>query len=405
MTRLIEILISLAIVAVLFVTVGFLLPSSRHIENSVETNRKLTIVYDTISSFRRFDEWNTLALRDPRMDVNLAGPEEGVGARFEYSSDEEEVGEGSWEIIEAVPNKSVTFKITDEKSGKNKITKFILEPTGRNNRNVKITQTYDVDYGMNLLGRYAGMYVSSNFGGDMKVGLSRLTNMLAAVPNYDYAELSKDDPSMAPSITQRPAQTLLVVGAAVERNNDVVQRTMKNNMQWIDKVMKANGLEPAGPVRIITNEFGSENYSFEVAQPVRLAGSGEDGPEAADEATAAESEGDAAAGDEAGTDGEAEVDAVTGTSIIASAKEFPSGGPLDIELQGPVEVVQVEAGPVAMVPFKGHMANLANVRDALRGWAMTRGYQSVDRPYEAWVDGIDAGFTENGEFVVYWAIK
>ena len=403
MTRLIEILISLAIVAVLFVTVGLMLPSSRHFEHSVETNRKLTIVYDTISSLRRFPDWNPLVLRDPRMDINLAGPEEGVGARLEYSSDEDALGEGSWEITEAVPNKSVTYTLEDPQRGKNKVTKFILEPTGRNNRNVKITQTYDVDYGMDLLGRYAGLYVSSNMGGDIKLGLSRLSNMLAAVPNYDYAELSKDDPTMAPSVTQRPAQTLLVVGAAVERNNDVVQRTLKNNLQWIDKVMKANGLEAAGPVRIITNEFGSENYSFEVAQPVRLAGGGEDDPEAADEET--RDEATTEGGDEAGTDGGAEVDAVTGTSIIASAKEFPSGGPLDIELQGPVEVVQVEAGPVAMVPFKGHMANLSNVRDALRGWAMTRGYQSVDRPYEAWVDGIDAGFTENGEFVVYWAIK
>lgn len=397
MTRLIEILISLAIVAVLFVTVGFLLPSSRHIENSVETNRKLTIVYDTISSFRRFDDWNTLALRDPGMDIQLSGPEQGVGAKLSYDSDVKEVGEGSWEIIEAVPNKSVTFRINNDKVGSNKVTKFILEPTGRNNRNVKITQTYDVDYGMNLIGRYAGMYVGSNFGGDMKVGLSRLSNMLAAVPNFDYAELSKDDATMAPQIGQRPAQTLLVVGAAVERNNDVVQRTMKNNMQWITKVMDANGLEPAGPVRIITNEFGSENYSFEVAQPVRLAG-GDDGEnESGDEADAAEGE---------AQDGEGEAEpAVTGTSIIASAKEFPSNGPLEIELQGPVELVEVPAGPVAMVPFKGHMANLSNVRDALRGWAMTRGHQTVERPYEAWVDGIDGGFTENGEFVVYWAIK
>ncbi|KGM57058.1 hypothetical protein N799_12780 [Lysobacter arseniciresistens ZS79] len=398
MTRLIEILISLAIVAVLFVTVGFLLPSSRHIENSVETNRKLTIVYDTISSFSRFDEWNTLALRDPGMDLKISGPEQGVGATLSYDSDVKEVGEGSWEIIEAVPNKSVTFRITDDKVGKNKVTKFILEPTGRNDRNVKITQTYDVDYGMNLIGRYAGMYVGSNFGGDMKVGLSRLSNMLAAVPNFDYAELSKDDATMAPQIGQRPAQTLLVVGAAVERNNDVVQRTMKNNMQWINKVMEANNLEPAGPVRIITNEFGSENYAFEVAQPVRLAGSGEGDEAAGDEADAAT--GDEAEGEEAAADA-----VVNGASILASAKEFPSNGPLEIKLQGPVELVEVAAGPVAMVPFKGHMANLSNVRDALRGWAMTRGHQTVERPYEAWVDGIDAGFTENGEFVVYWALK
>ena len=47
---------------------------------------------------------------------------------------------------------------------------------------------------------------------------------------------------------------------------------MNNNMQWITKVMAANGLEAAGPVRIVTNEFGSETYSFDVTQPVRKIG-------------------------------------------------------------------------------------------------------------------------------------
>jgi hypothetical protein len=112
-------------------------------------------------------------------------------------------------------------------------------------RNVEITQTYDVDYGWNLIGRYAGMYVSSNVGEDIKMGLARLSNMLATVPNYDYAEMSKDDPSLAPKTVERPAENLLIVTAAVERNNEKVQQTMNNNMQWINKVMAANGLEAA----------------------------------------------------------------------------------------------------------------------------------------------------------------
>ena len=389
MTRLIEILISLAIVLALFLIVGFLLPSSRHFQTSVETNRKMTIVYDTLNSLRRFDEWNALVARDPRMDIKLVGPAEGVGARLEYSSDERGIGDGAWEITDTQKNRSVTYSITNELRGKNKRTSFILEPTGRNDRNVKITQIYDVDYGMNLLGRYAGMYVSSNMGQDMKLSLSRLSNMLAAVPNYDYAELSKDDPSRAPSLSERPAQNLLVVGAAVERNNDVVERTMKNNMQWIEKVMKANGLVADGPVQIITNEFGAETYSFEVAQPVRKAGGASDeSGEESDEDVAAEGEDEAA--DEAATE---------------VAAEAAPAGKLDIELQGPVEHVYREASKVATVPFKGHMANLSNVRDALRGWAMTRGYQTIERPYEAWNAGIDDSFTEEGEFVVYWAIK
>ncbi len=388
MTRLIEFLISLAIVVALFLIVGFLLPSSRHAQASVETNRKMTIVYDTLNSMRRFDDWNPVVLRDPGMDVELLGPAEGVGARLEYSSDESGVGEGSWEIVANQDDRSVTYEITNERRGDNKRTSFILEPTGRNDRNVKITQIYDVDYGMNLLGRYAGMYVSSNMGRDMESGLSRLSDMLAAVPNYDYAELSKDDPSMAPRLEERPAQTMLVVGAAVERNNEVVQRTMNNNMQWIDKVMDANDLVADGPVRIITNEFGAETYSFEVVQPVRPAG-GETADD--DEPVAAEGE-DAAAEDEAATE-------------VAQTEPAAPTGPLDIDLQGPVEQVYVEASTVAAVPFNGHMAGLPNVRDALRGWAMTRGYQTIERPYEDWIAGIDDSFSEDGEFVVYWAIE
>ena len=391
MTRLIEFLISLAIVVALFLIIGFMLPSSRHFETSVETNRKMTIVYDTLNSVRRFDDWNPVVLRDPGMERKLVGPDQGVGARFEYSSDEKGVGDGSWEIVDSKEDQSVTYAIESDLRGENKRSTFILEPTGRNDRNVKITQTYDVDYGMNLLGRYAGMYVSSNMGQDIKLGLSRLSNMLAAVPNYDYDELSKDDPSMAPRVEERPAQTLLVVGAAVERNNDVVERTMKNHMQWIEKVMKANGLVADGPVQIITNEFGAETYSFEVAQPVRKAGGASD-DDSADQAAAAD-------------ESEAEGDAEAATEVAGADKAAAPTGPLEIDLQGPVKQVYVEAGTVAAVPFKGHMANLSKVRDALRGWALTRGYQTVDRPYDAWLNGLDKGFSEEGQFVVYWAIK
>ena len=60
MTRLIEILISLAIVAVLFVLVGLVLPSHRHLTKDIETNRKMTIVYDTLNSLKRFKDWNVV---------------------------------------------------------------------------------------------------------------------------------------------------------------------------------------------------------------------------------------------------------------------------------------------------------------------------------------------------------
>ena len=358
MTRLIELLISLAIVAVLFVSVGVILPSSRHLSHSVESNRKQTIVFDTLNSLRRFPDWNSLVMKDPAMQLKLSGPEAGVGARLDYSSKEKGLRDGSWEIVESEPNQRIAYAVDDIEPGNNKRTAFVLKKTGKGGRNIAITQTYDVDYGWNLLGRYAGLYVSSNVGEDMKLGLKRLTNMLATVPNYDYAELSKDDPSKAPKLVNRAAENLLVVTAVVPRDNDKVLAQMKGNVEWISKVMAANGLEAAGPVRIITNEFGAETYSFDVAQPVRKTGA-------------------------------------TGVATQISG----------IKLEGPVTVAFNEPAKLAVLPFTGHMANLPRMRDALRAWALTRGYETVERPYEVWKAGIDAGFTEEGEFDVYWSVK
>jgi type II secretory pathway pseudopilin PulG len=151
MTRLLEILISLAIVAVLFTIVGFILPSSRHLENSVETNRKATIVYDTLNSVRHFRDWNPAVAGDPAIKINLSGPDSGVGAKVSWSSEEKALGEGSWTITESVPNKSVTYAIEDIDRGHNKRAEFTLTPTGKAGRNNQITQSYDVDYGLNLL--------------------------------------------------------------------------------------------------------------------------------------------------------------------------------------------------------------------------------------------------------------
>ena len=53
MTRLLEILISLAIVVGLYLVVALVLPSERHLVEKVETNRKLTIVFDSLNSLRR----------------------------------------------------------------------------------------------------------------------------------------------------------------------------------------------------------------------------------------------------------------------------------------------------------------------------------------------------------------
>ncbi|GAB2513048.1 SRPBCC family protein [Lysobacter humi (ex Lee et al. 2017)] len=355
MTRLIEILISFAIVFVLFLLIGVFLPSSRHLVEKVETNRKLTIVYDLLSSVRRFTDWNPVLLHDPKANITRSGPDSGVGAQIGWTSDARGVPNASWKIVEAEPGKRIKWAIESDTPGSGKQSEFTFKRVGNRGRNVEVTQTYDVQYGFNPIARYAGLYVSSSVGEDIKLGLQRLNNALATIPNVDYGLLQQQYKAPVPTIQPRAAETVLFVTAAIPVDREKIQNQMSANQEWIRKVMASNGLEAAGPVRIITNEQGSQTYSFDVAQPVRKAG-------------------------------------------VAGKIE-------GIKLEGPVKVAHNDAGRVVSTTFKGDMGNLQNLRDALRAWALARGYETVDRPYEAWTGGIPAGFTEEGQFTVFWAVK
>lgn len=379
MTRLLELLISMAIVAVLFVIVGVMLPSSRSLTESVETNRRLAIVFDTLNSFKRFDDWHPFALG--QVSLNRSGPDSGVGARIDYDSEVSGVGKGSWEIIESEQDSRVVYRIENDKRGRNKQTSFTLKPTGRGGRNIEITQNYQVTYGWDLLGRYAGLYVSRNVGDTMKFGLGRLTNMLASVPNYDY----RVEGSMLTGLefAEIPAENLLVVNAgAIERNNEVIKKAMKDNVEWIKRTMDESGLEPVGPVRIVTTEFARDTYTFDVVQAVRPKGTGTDQAPA-----------DAVEGEEAAA-----------APAVAATQSEPID-PASIKLQGPVTYVRSEPTRVVQGNYKGYMAELDAVRSATRAWAMTQGEEAIGRPYEYYLNGIDAAFTADGQFKVFWNIK
>ncbi len=359
MTRLLEILIAFAIVAALFLLVAMFLPSSRHLVEKVETNRKQTIVFDTLNGVRRFAAWNPVTAYDPSAKLTVSGPASGVGARVDWvgSKDDSPVGKGYWEIVESVPKEKVVYKIEDSGRGHNKRSTFTLKPTGRNNRNVEISQSYDVDYGFDPLARYAGLYAKRNIGDGMKLGLQRLIAALTQVPNVDYAVAGSK--MEAPKVIDRPAEDVLFVNAGdVERKDVSILGSMNANSEWIKRVMAANDLEPAGPMRIITTELGRETYTFDVAQPVRKKGT-----------------------------------------------TAPSAEPLKVTLQGPVQYVRNPPTKVAVAGFTGYLAELEQIRNGLRAWALTNGYEVVDRPYENYKTGPASAFTENGQYDVHWMLK
>lgn len=370
MTRLIEFVIALVIVALLFVLAGLVLPDHRHIRHSVETNRPARLVFDLLNGFQRFGEWHPKRMHDPSIRYSIEGEPRGVGSVLRYESSDPRIGSGSWTITDTVQDERIEFAVESPAHGFNKTSVFTIEDRGRT---VDINWEYDVSYGWNLLGRYAGMYIARTVGEDMKTGLSNLTGLLATVPNFNYDQLDV-------VVTEVPATTALIVSTSADRNISAVEEELDNTIRRLREVIRSNRLEETGPPRLITTVFGDKKYEFDVAIPVRVP--------VADEAPAAPAEGEE----------EAPVD--------PRAKLVAASAPLE-DLNLPEGVVSglTYGGRVVTANFAGHPASLPLVRDMLRAYAATHGLQVHDRAWEEYLSDITTTSVDETTFDVYWPIR
>lgn len=352
--RIKELLISLGIVAAMFVIFGLILPSSRHMSAEVETNRKASIVYDNLDSYERWKDWNPIASRDSFVKTRLTGPASGVGHKLEYMSSVPKDGVGSWEIVKAVPQKSVEVKVDNDAMGTNKRMKFTLSPAGRMRRNTNIVQSYDVDYGFNLFGRYAGMYVSGTVGQDLKDGMRKFGNMLALIPNFDHTDLVTGDPATDPKFSNIGEQNILYISVEVPRADSPLKSAFADAQRVLNNLIAERGLVADGPMQVYVTNFGQSTFAFDVAQPVKKPG---------------------------------------------------STGKLDIPVGGQIKYAYYPAGQVASVAAVGTYNDLPKYRNALKSWAESKGATVDGRPFETWNGGIEGSLTPAGTYTVRQRVK
>ena len=260
MTRVLELLVSLLIVFVLVIVVGVLLPSTGHIERSVEVSSPLRQVFDSINTFRRFPEWSALRRIDPAAQMNFEGPESGPGAKVTWTSSVPKIGHGSLEIKTSEQDNKVVMALDNPWSGENKTYTITLVPS-ENGKTLKINWAYDAEYGWNLVWRYAGLYIHGDPATDIQINLNDIAAMLAAFPNVDY----KDQKIDVVDVTAKP---VLLVATKAHRSLDEVAEATDEAMKAIEAALKKTGLTAAGPRMTITTNWGDEDYAFSVAQPV-----------------------------------------------------------------------------------------------------------------------------------------
>ena len=128
--------ILLALVALVAVFAGYvaLQPGAYSVTRSATIAAPPEAVYAHISNLRRWDAWSPWAKRDPNAKATFAGPEDGPGAAFTWSGNDE-IGEGTMTIVDAQPARAVKIKLDFVKPfPATSDVAFVLQPEGQGTR-------------------------------------------------------------------------------------------------------------------------------------------------------------------------------------------------------------------------------------------------------------------------------
>ncbi|GAA0906115.1 SRPBCC family protein [Rothia nasimurium] len=377
MTRLLEFIVAILIVAVLGVVVGVAMPSTGHVEREMLISKDLRQVYDVFSNFRRFPDYTVLRTFDPKMQFELSGKAYGPGAKISWKASDPKIGDGSLEIASIDPSfaqvtdagkGTIVWNLDNNWRGHDKTFTIKLERTGRSQKLVKVNWSYDVAYGWNLVDRFSNLYIHGDPDALIQFSLTNLQNVMAAIPNIDYSK-------MVPSIAEQPAKPILFVSTTAPRTLDDVDTASDKAMAEIQAAAKKLGVNIVSPRITFTTNWGDQNYTFDVAAEIDATTLKINGQDV--ELTAAQRPAlDAAAPAEAST-------------AAAPAADNSAPGSKDklgrVIVDGNVKAVLAFGGKALKADWNGTGAGLPQTRQMLAAYSQTHGYKFDDvtfRPYD-----------------------
>ncbi len=168
--------IGLVVIVAVALGIGLLLPRHVHVERAVEIDAPPSAVFGYLDNYERFNEWSPWARLDPNTQYTFSGPQEGVGAAMAWVSDNPNVGAGSQEITEVVPDRLVRTALDFGENGT--ATAFFRLDALDGGTRTQVTWGFDTDLGYNPITRYVGLMFDSMIGADYEQGLAGLKTLV-----------------------------------------------------------------------------------------------------------------------------------------------------------------------------------------------------------------------------------
>ena len=151
---------------------SLLLPSSVKVERKVSIESTSELVFKQINELKNWSNWVQWAKKDSTIFLMLSSysvPSEGVGASFNWNSENDEIGEGSIKISKSQPFEAIELAM-DFGVG---VTLSYWNFQQKDNM-VEVTWGVNVDLGFNPISKWYGLFMEKDIAKDLEGGLHNL---------------------------------------------------------------------------------------------------------------------------------------------------------------------------------------------------------------------------------------
>ena len=172
------------------IVISFFLPSTFHIERKVEINADKEIIFEQVNELKNWGNWTVWAQIDQGVYViedSYSDPSNGVGAKFIWDSENDDLGKGSLEILESTPNSylkhntSIGFIESINEWSFNEV-----------DEGVEVVWSMDVEFGFNPLSKFMGLFMEDHVGPDFEKSLERLKLFSENLPKIKKVVVEKE---------------------------------------------------------------------------------------------------------------------------------------------------------------------------------------------------------------------
>jgi len=173
MRPIMRLILGLCALAVILAGVALALPGHVTVARSVVINAPEGAIFPYLNNLHRFGDWSPWAVRDPQLTVAYSGPEQGKGAKVEWTSSKPSVGTGSMEIVESSPNRHIDLAVNF--NGLDGTSYYEVVPSGSGS---KVTWGFGYESGTSPLKRWKGLMLDRYVGAEYRDALAKLKDQI-----------------------------------------------------------------------------------------------------------------------------------------------------------------------------------------------------------------------------------